>query len=80
VSDQSNYTPDEARAYRRLWGCDPPGYVPELGAYELERRRVLAHGARHARCGPLLGGAWTCVHATATDKGCGTLLREGTEE
>lgn len=71
------YTPDEAAAYRRLWGNLPPDYTEQGGRDESERRRVLAHGARHALCWPGVGGDWTCRHATATDKGCGTLLREG---
>lgn len=72
----TTYTPDEAAAYRRMWGQDPSGYTPQAGRDEIERRRVLAHGARHALCAPGVGGDWRCRHATATDKGCGTLYAE----
>jgi hypothetical protein len=68
------YTPDEAAAYRRAWGELPAGYTDQTGRDELDRRRVLDHGARHALCFPGVGGDWLCRHATATDQGCGTRL------
>lgn len=67
------YTPDEAAAYRRLWGADPPGYTESAGAEELEWRRVAAHAARHARCYPPLGGGpWRC-RAEGPGSDCGTI-------
>jgi hypothetical protein len=70
----NQYTPDEAHAYRRVWGGLPPGY----DEYEDEMELVRRHGARHALCFPRIGsGDFLCRHATATDKGCGTLFREG---
>lgn len=72
----AGYTPDEAATYRRTWGNYPVGYTAHAGRVELEKRRVLAHGARHALCFPGVGGDWLCRHATPTDQGCGTRALE----
>ena len=68
------FTPDEAADYRRMWGILPDGYTEQAGRDEIERRRIAAHGARHALCGPgAVPGDWRCRHATPDDQGCGTL-------
>ena len=70
-------TPDEAQTYQRLWGELPPGYTLEAGQAEVERRHVEDTAGAMLCAIPASARTGDAVHATATDKGCGTLFADG---